>query len=36
VRAILLDAAGLYPDADCPRVPSLTALADHLLGPARG
>lgn len=28
VRGVLLDAAGLYPDADCRRVPSLTAVAD--------
>lgn len=31
LRAILFDVAGLYPDADCPRVSSLTELADHLL-----
>ncbi len=30
LRAVLLDAGGLYPDADCPRVPSLRALADAL------
>ncbi len=29
--AILFDVAGLYPDADCPRVASLTNLADLLL-----
>ncbi len=28
VRGLLLDAGGLYPDVDCPRVASLTALAD--------
>jgi putative hydrolase of the HAD superfamily len=27
LRAVLLDAAGLYPDADCPRVTSLAELA---------
>jgi HAD superfamily hydrolase (TIGR01509 family) len=27
IRAVLLDAAGLYADHDCPRVPTLTALA---------
>jgi HAD superfamily hydrolase (TIGR01549 family) len=35
VRPILLDEAGLYPDADCPRVRSLSELADHL-GPRGG
>jgi HAD superfamily hydrolase (TIGR01509 family) len=30
LNAILLDPAGLYPDADCERVPTLTALADRL------
>jgi putative hydrolase of the HAD superfamily len=30
VRPVLLDEAGLYPDADCPRVRSLPELADHL------
>jgi putative hydrolase of the HAD superfamily len=30
IRPILLDEAGLYPDADCPRVRSLTELAEHL------
>jgi putative hydrolase of the HAD superfamily len=30
LRAVLLDAAGLYEGFDCPRVPSLTALADDL------
>ncbi len=31
VRPVLLDAEGLYPEADCPRVPSLTDLCAHLL-----
>jgi putative hydrolase of the HAD superfamily len=35
VRPVLLDEAGLYPDADCPRVRSLAELADHL-APAGG
>jgi putative hydrolase of the HAD superfamily len=30
VRPVLLDEAGLYPEADCPRVRSLAELADHL------
>ena len=30
LEAVLLDAGGLYPEADCPRVPSLGALADAL------
>lgn len=30
LRAVLLDAAGLYPDVDCPRVLSLGDLADRL------
>ena len=30
LEAVLLDAGGLYPEADCPRVPSLRALADAL------
>ena len=30
LRAVLLDAAGLYPEADCPRVRSLGELADLL------
>ena len=30
LRAVLLDAAGLYPEADCPRVQSLTELAQRL------
>jgi putative hydrolase of the HAD superfamily len=29
--AVLLDPTGLYPHADCPRVPSLTAFADGVL-----
>jgi putative hydrolase of the HAD superfamily len=33
LHAVLLDVAGLYVDHDCPRVDSLTALAE-LLGPA--
>jgi len=38
IRPILLDEAGLYADADCPRVRSLAELADHLDPPggARG
>lgn len=32
--AWLIDAAGLYADHDCTRVPSLPALVDRLLGPA--
>ena len=35
LRVVLLDSDGLYPDADCPRVASLLALADHLC-PAGG
>jgi putative hydrolase of the HAD superfamily len=35
LRVVLLDEAGLYPEADCPRVGSLAELADHLLDPAR-
>jgi putative hydrolase of the HAD superfamily len=35
LRAVLVDSDGLYPDADCPRVPSLLALAEHLC-PAGG
>ena len=27
---VLVDEAGLYPDADCPRVRSLAELAAHL------
>ena len=30
LRVVLLDEAGLYPDADCPRVGSLAELAAHL------
>ena len=30
LRGVLLDEAGLYPDADCPRVQSLTELAGHI------
>jgi HAD superfamily hydrolase (TIGR01509 family) len=30
LRPVLLDAAGLYPDVDCPRVASLSELADAL------
>jgi putative hydrolase of the HAD superfamily len=30
VRPVLLDEAGLYPDADCPRVGTLAELAGHL------
>jgi HAD superfamily hydrolase (TIGR01509 family) len=33
VRPVLLDEAGLYPDADCPRVRSLAELAGHLAPP---
>jgi putative hydrolase of the HAD superfamily len=32
IRAILLDPAGLYPEADCPRVRSLGELAAHMDG----
>ncbi|HOG29605.1 MAG TPA: HAD-IA family hydrolase, partial [Vicinamibacterales bacterium] len=32
--AVLLDAAGLYADADCPRVASLPEFVDGLLGGA--
>lgn len=35
LRPVLVDSDGLYPDADCPRVPSLLALAEHLC-PAGG
>jgi len=37
IRPVLLDAEGLYPEADCPRVRSLTDLSAHLLNspPAR-
>jgi HAD superfamily hydrolase (TIGR01509 family) len=30
LRAVLFDVAGLYPDADCPRVASLTELSERL------
>jgi HAD superfamily hydrolase (TIGR01509 family) len=30
IRAVLLDAAGLYPDVDCPRVRSLPELVNHI------
>lgn len=30
IRPVLVDEAGLYPDADCPRVASLAELATHL------
>jgi HAD superfamily hydrolase (TIGR01549 family) len=30
LRGVLLDEAGLYPDADCPRVQSLAELADRI------
>jgi HAD superfamily hydrolase (TIGR01549 family) len=32
LRGVLLDEAGLYPDADCPRVQSLTELVDRIAG----
>ena len=37
VRPVLLDAEGLYPEADCPRLAALTDLCAHLLNspPAR-
>jgi putative hydrolase of the HAD superfamily len=31
IRPILVDEAGLYPEADCPRVQSLAELAAHLV-----
>jgi len=34
LRAVLFDSAGLYPDADCPRVASLAALAEWLAADA--
>jgi HAD superfamily hydrolase (TIGR01549 family) len=34
LQAALLDAAGLYEGQDCPRFPTLAALADHLAGGA--
>jgi putative hydrolase of the HAD superfamily len=30
LRGVLLDEAGLYPDADCPRIQSLGELADRI------
>jgi len=36
VRAVLVDEAGLYPEADCPRVRSLGELAGHLAPRAAG
>jgi HAD superfamily hydrolase (TIGR01549 family) len=36
VRPVLVDEAGLYPDADCPRVQSLAELAAHLVPEAGG
>jgi HAD superfamily hydrolase (TIGR01549 family) len=36
IRPVLVDEAGLYPDADCPRVASLAELAAHLVPEARG
>ena len=36
VRAVLVDEAGLYPEADCPRVRSLAELAGHLAPRAAG
>ncbi len=35
LRVVLLDEAGLYPDADGPRVGSLGELAGHLVSSAR-
>jgi len=35
IRPVLVDAGGLYGDADCPRVRSLSELAAHL-APAGG
>lgn len=32
IRPVLLDAAGLYPEADCPRVPSLPGLVEAIRG----
>jgi putative hydrolase of the HAD superfamily len=34
LRAVLLDSAGLYPEADCPRIRSLGELPDLLAGGA--
>jgi putative hydrolase of the HAD superfamily len=36
IRPVLVDEAGLYPDADCPRVASLAELAAHLVPEAGG
>jgi putative hydrolase of the HAD superfamily len=36
IRPVLVDEAGLYPDADCPRVSSLAQLAAHLVPEAGG
>jgi putative hydrolase of the HAD superfamily len=36
IRPVLVDEAGLYPDADCPRVRSVAALASHLAPEAGG
>jgi len=36
LRAALIDPAGLYPEADCPRVASLPALADEIRAGAFG
>jgi putative hydrolase of the HAD superfamily len=36
LRVVLVDEAGLYPDADCPRVRSLAELAAHLAPDAAG
>jgi putative hydrolase of the HAD superfamily len=35
LRVVLVDEAGLYPEADCPRVASLAELAAHLLSSPR-
>ncbi len=37
LRVVMVDEAGLYPEADCPRVRSLVELADHLVSrPGQG
>ncbi len=36
IRPVLVDEAGLYPDADCPRVSSFAQLAAHLVPQAGG
>jgi putative hydrolase of the HAD superfamily len=36
IRPVLVDEAGLYPEADCPRVRSLAELASHLVPEADG